>query len=207
MNTDLRARFFDVRDLRILNLAPVSLSLAAGECVVLQGASGTGKSLLLRAIADLDAAAGSITLDGVDRRARTGPQWRKMVRYFAAEPGWWADRVGDHFPPADDPVEMFEALGIPAEALNWTIDRASTGEKQRLGLARGMIDVPQVLLLDEPTSALDQQTARAVEAVILDSVKARGAAAIVVTHDDAQAVRLAHRKLIIQGGDLVEVGL
>lgn len=194
-----------VSDLHVLNLKPVTLELGAGECVVLEGPSGSGKSLLLRAIADLDPALGQVRLDGEDRSAMSAPGWRCLVRYFAAEPGWWRERVGDHFTLTEDVEDLLEAFGLPIDAMDWTVERASTGEKQRLALVRGLADRPGVLLLDEPTSALDEKTAQAVEQQLLARVREDGAAAIIVTHDEAQARRLARRRLEIRDGAVIEV--
>ncbi len=194
-----------VSDLSVLNLSPVTLVLHAGQCAVLEGPSGSGKSLLLRAIADLDPASGAVALDGEDRGALSGPEWRRQVRYFSAEPGWWSERVGDHFTPSDEVSDLLDAFGLPADAMDWTVERASTGEKQRLALVRGMADRPKVLLLDEPTSALDDATAKAVEQQLLARIRGDGAAAIIVTHDEAQAIRIAQRRLAIQDGAVIEV--
>lgn len=195
-----------VTDLHVLNLAPVSFELGRGECVVLSGPSGSGKSLLLRAIADLDPAQGDVRLDGIERNAMSGPDWRKKVRYFAAEPGWWNDRVADHFPSSDTLTPLLTAFALPSDAMSWSLERVSTGEKQRLAFIRGVLDDPPVLLLDEPTSALDDHTARMVEENIRQHVSDRGTCAIVVTHDDAQAKRLAHRRLMIVDGAIIEEG-
>ena len=75
----------------------VSFELKDGECIALQGPSGVGKSLLLRAIADLDPNEGTVKLDETLREAMPAPLWRKQVTYLAAEPGWWADTVQEHF--------------------------------------------------------------------------------------------------------------
>lgn len=95
------------------------------------------------------------------------------------------------------------AMGIGAEALAWPIARLSTGERQRLALCRALALAPRVLLLDEPTSALDHATTLLVEAVL----RARltdGVGIILVTHDPAQAGRMAIRRLVLRGGALAE---
>ena len=194
-----------VSGLRVLNLSPVTFTLDAGECAVLEGPSGSGKSLLLRAIADLDPADGAISLDGESREAMSGPDWRKQVRYIQAESGWWRERVGEHFADQQEAAAMFEAFGLPANASDWVIERASTGEKQRLALARGLLDRPKVLLLDEPTSALDDNTAKAIEDQLLALIAEDRAAALIVTHDEAQAERVARRRLAIRDRAVVEV--
>ena len=76
-----------VRDLRTNVLKSASLTLSEGECVVVTGPSGAGKTLLLRAIADLDPNHGSVSLDGRDRSTIAAPEWRRLVGYVPAETG------------------------------------------------------------------------------------------------------------------------
>lgn len=190
-------------NLRTPVLEPASFSVAAGECVVLRGASGAGKTLLLRAIADLDPSEGRVMLDGVERAAVPGPEWRRRIGYLPAEPGWWADRIGDHFPDWAEALPLVQRLGLVPEAGDWQVARASTGERLRLALARALVRGPKVLLLDEPTGALDKGSTAAVEAVIGEAVRG-GLAVLWVTHDEGQAERMASRHLIIEGGRLVK---
>ena len=90
--------------------------------------------------------------------------------------------------------------------MDWEVERLSTGEKQRVSLARGFADNPPVLLLDEPTSGLDAEAATAVEALIDEALSA-GAHALLVSHDEAQAKRMARRALHIKDGKVGEEGL
>ncbi len=177
-----------IRGLRTPIIGPIDLDLQAGDIVVLRGASGAGKSLLLRAIVDLDPNDGAVDLRGRDRRDFAAPDWRRRVAFVPAESGWWADRVRDHFQPEPDPSPDLAALGLP-DAMNWEISRLSTGEKQRLALVRALQMQPDVLLLDEPTSALDAQSVSLVEQVIRDQA-GQGRAVLLVSHDDAQGQRL-----------------
>jgi putative ABC transport system ATP-binding protein len=151
----------------------VSFDLNDGECVALQGPSGAGKRLLLRAIADLDPNDGTIKLDGMLREAvparRVG---ESKVTYVAAEPGWWGDTVRGHFDMWDQAMPLVERLGLPPDCGTWNIDRLSTGEKQRLGLVLALMLRSRVLLLDEPTSALDATSTATVEAIIAERVSA-----------------------------------
>src|SRR5215207_8181434 len=124
-----------VHSLSRLHIA-VSFELHRGECIALQGPSGAGKSLLLRAIADLDLSDGMVALDGVLRENMPAPLWRKRVTYVAAEPGWWADTVQEHFAHWRDAVPLVEELGLPSACGAWDVRRLSTGEEQRLALAR-----------------------------------------------------------------------
>ena len=190
-----------VRGLTRPGLGPIDLDLSEGECVALTGPSGAGKTLLLRAIADLDPNDGQVMLKGAAREETPAPQWRRRVSYFAAESGWWEDTVAAHFADAEAARRLLPALGLGPQALNWRVDHLSTGERQRLALVRLLIQSPPVLLLDEPTSALDADTAKAVETVIKKRCE-DGAAVLIVTHDGEQMKRLAGRRLHMKSGRL-----
>jgi len=170
----------------------VSFDLQDGECVALQGPSGIGKTLLLRSIADLDPNEGTVRLDGTLREAMPAPAWRKRVTYLAAEPGWWSDIVQEHFTDWDDALLLVTRLGLPEDCGPWPIQRLSTGERQRLGLARALMLRSRVLLLDEPTSALDPASAAAVESLIAERMSS-GTSVVWSTHDNAQARRVGSR--------------
>ncbi|MCW2306239.1 ABC transporter ATP-binding protein [Rhodobium gokarnense] len=194
-----------VRGLKTHTATVERLDVAAGEIVALTGPSGSGKSLILRAIADLDPAPGTVLLDGTDRNAMPAPDWRRKVGYLAAETGWWAERVGVHFAARAAAAPLVERLGFPDDVWDWEIARLSTGEKQRLGLARMLAGGPEVLLLDEPTSALDPEATTSVEALIEERLSA-GVAIILVTHDADQASRLARRHVTIRDARVTDAG-
>lgn len=197
-------------------LQPVDLELARGELVFLSGPSGSGKSLLLRAVADLDPHAGEALIDGTARSDMAAPQWRRRVGLLPAESHWWDDRVGDHFAasapsgsekavdgvPQVDPARFLQRLGFGAEVLGWNVSRLSTGERQRLSLARLLCNRPEVLLLDEATANLDPPNRDRVEAVIQGYRRDRGAAVLWVSHDPEQRRRLDGRRLAIVDGRL-----
>jgi phosphate-transporting ATPase len=180
-------------------LAPTSFDLADGECLMLRGPSGAGKSLLLRAIADLDPNQGEAYLDGVARSDRSGPRWRREVAYVPAEPGWWSERLGDHFANWDDAAPLLEALKLPRDIAGKTVRLLSTGERQRLALIRALVLTPRVLLLDEPTAPLDEAATAAVERLARSFLE-DGRSILWVTHDQAQAERMARRVLRIDEG-------
>ena len=192
-----------VRGLAFIGVGPVDFDLERGECVALTGPSGSGKTLLLRALADLDPNEGRVTLDGAARERFPAPRWRRLVGYLPVESGWWADLVGDHFPDREAAAELATALGLPAKALDWPVARLSTGERQRLALARALIQAPKVLLLDEPTSGLDGQATERVEALLRVRLAA-GTAILLATHDRGQAARMARRLLRLEGGRVTE---
>jgi ABC-type iron transport system FetAB ATPase subunit len=193
-----------VRNLHVIGLAPVDLDLDAGDCIALSGPSGSGKTLILRSLADLDPSEGEVALDGEARDSIAAPMWRRRVAYLAAEPGWWADVVGAHFPDLAAARELAAALGLSEKFFDAPVAQVSTGERQRLALVRLLLLAPRIMLLDEPTAALDEAAAARVEAVLAERLAA-GVAILLVTHDDAQAARLAGRRLRIADGRLEDV--
>jgi phosphate-transporting ATPase len=125
---------------------------------------------------------GLVCLGGRDGKTMSGPEWRRLVGYVPAEPGWWADTVGEHFTDWTAAHAVARELGLPSEAKDWPIARLSTGERLRLALVRALMVGPKVLLLDEPTAALDPSSVRGVESLIGARVRA-GLAVLWVTHD------------------------
>lgn len=183
---------------------PFSLTVDEGQCLAVTGASGSGKSVFLRMLADMDPCEGNVALKGVDRRALPAPQWRKMVTLVPAQAGWWAPGVIAHFPPAKHAAAtaLAQQLQLPDDVLQRQILRLSTGERQRLALIRALVTDPAVLLLDEPTSSLDQESAAAVESLLKKRMQA-GLILVLVTHDPDQATRLGNQRMHIDHGKVV----
>ena len=184
-----------VKQLRSELAGPFELSLGRGTCAAITGASGSGKSLFLRMVADLDPNEGEVWLNEQARAAMPAPAWRKQVTYVAAESGWWAEIVIEHFPlrRRDEIVPLASSLGLRAELLDAPVARLSTGEKQRLALVRALLPAPPVLLLDEPTGPLDEESVVRVEALLRQRMAA-GTSILLVTHDPKQAERLGDRR-------------
>ncbi len=185
--------------LKVHGLEPMSFELQAGEVLVVRGPSGSGKSLLLRAIADLDEAAGALTLNGQMRDEVPAEEWRHKVRYLAAESGWWLERVSEHFKHLNTAKPLAHELGLAAKLFDSPVAHLSSGERQRMSFIRALEDNPVVLLLDEPTSALDEDAAELMENKIR-ALQKQGVILIIVTHSNAQAKRLATRTLTIKDG-------
>ncbi|MDB5482378.1 MAG: transporter related [Caulobacteraceae bacterium] len=185
-----------VEGLKSALAGPFTLEVARGAVLAISGASGAGKSLFLRMVADLDPNEGEVGLNGVSRASLPANQWRRRIPYVAAESGWWAQTVHDHFAPnqLDRARSLAERLGVGAAPFDGPVDRLSTGERQRLALVRAFILDPPGLLLDEPTGPLDPVSVQKVE-VFLQERLAAGTAIVLVSHDPAQGARLGARRM------------
>ena len=187
------------------SIGPINFSLSENQLMGISGVSGCGKSLLLRALADLDINQGSVQLDNIEKNSIPAPQWRQLVSLLPAESQWWFDHVGEHFnePDNDQLKENFIVLGFPPEVLGWTVSRLSSGEKQRLSLLRCLQNKPQVLLLDEPSANLDTENTELFENFIKQYVKAESASAVWVSHDLQQIDRLCDMHYQLKNGSLL----
>lgn len=190
-----------IRGLSSAVLRDVSLDLAAGEGRAIVGASGSGKTSLFRAIADLDPNEGTVLLNKAGRETFSPPEWRSRVAYVPAEPAWWLPKAGDH---ADAGAwSLAEQLGLAANLRSKPVRSLSTGERQRLALAIAIARKPDVLLLDEPTSALDEHNRDEVEAMVGQAL-ADGTSLLMASHDPDQIERLRLPTLHVVGGRIVE---
>jgi len=184
----------DVRALAGSYFAPISLQLIAGEMLCLFGVSGSGKSQFLRALVDLELHRGAVFLQGVEQQQMAAPLWRRRVAYLPAESGWWAARVGEHF-VSQPSEEALGSLGLDASILAREVDGISSGERQRLGLLRLLVQRPHVILLDEPSANLDPESTLKMEQVVRAYLQQAQAAAIWVSHDPLQRARIADRSM------------
>ena len=126
-----------------------------------------------------------------------------MPQLPAPLPGTVADNVryGPGLCGRDvDPARPLELAGLSAAYADREAQRLSVGEQQRVMLARALSLDPEVLLLDEPTSALDEQARDGVERTLLDLEGQAGLSMLIVTHDRAQAERLANKVVRISDG-------
>lgn len=202
-------------EFRVHNLKPLNLKVN-DEIICLSGPSGSGKSLLLRAITDLIEHEGEAYLDenkcseikcSEIKCSEINPvQWRTWVGFLPAESAWWMDTVGDHFnQKSDECHEYLTALNLPVDSLKWEVSRCSTGEKQRLAIVRLLQQQPKVLLLDEPTASLDAESVNLVESVIKKYAKEFNVPVIWVSHDQRQIKRVSDRELNIKNNEIKEV--
>ena len=190
-----------IRQLATSLIGPIDLTLEQGSCTTISGPSGSGKSLFLRAISDLDENTGQVLLKDRPREQYSAPEWRRKIGYVPAESGWWTDNVAEHFLRTEDISALLMAIGLP-DALSWHVARLSTGERQRLALVRAIQRRPDVLLLDEPTSALDPPSVALVE-VLLKRQLQEGRTLLLVSHDPAQPKRLGGRTFLMAAGKLM----
>ena len=192
-----------MKELRSEFAGPFDLNLGAGVCAAITGPSGSGKSLFLRMIADLDPNQGKVWLNGRERASISAPEWRKQATYVSAESGWWADTVIEHFVlyKRSEVAALAARLGLHVDLLDASIARLSTGEKQRFSLVRALLPSPPVLLLDEPTGPLDEESVAQVEALLQERM-ATGTSVLLVTHDPNQAARLGNQRYRMVAGHL-----
>lgn len=183
---------------------PFNASIEAAQCLCVTGASGSGKSVFLRMLADMDPAEGELSLESVDRRAMSAPTWRQRVMLVPAQAGWWAPTVQLHFAQATlaNARSLADRLRLPDDIFERQVLRLSSGERQRLALIRALVAKPTVLLLDEPTASLDQDSVTAVESLLAAELS-RGLILVLVTHDTAQAARMGRQTLHIVSGKAV----
>jgi putative ABC transport system ATP-binding protein len=100
---------------------------------------------------------------------------------------------------------LLQRVGLPGYQER-DVSNLSGGEAQRVSVARTLANVPEALLLDEPTSALDDVSARGIEELVLSIIRERRMTCVIVTHNTAQAHRIADRTMILQAGKLVAIG-
>jgi putative ABC transport system ATP-binding protein len=191
-------------------LDDVSLALPEGaSCVA--GPSGSGKSTLLRLLNRLaDPDAGTIAYRGGPLASLDVLALRREVALVPQLPALLEGTVADNvrFGPSligrdVDVARLLDLAGLPADFAEREADRLSVGEQQRVMLARALALEPRVLLLDEPTSALDERSRQRVEET-LTGLRARlSISYVLVTHDLAQAERLADRVVRLDRGRVV----
>ena len=194
----------------------VSIQVHAGDVLAIVGPSGAGKSSFLRLLNRLDEpTGGTVLLEGQDYRELMPQVLRRRVGMVMQLPYLFAGTVADNilFGPRQRDEELprgqleslLQRVGLAGYA-GRNSDTLSVGEAQRVSLARTLANQPDLLLLDEPTSALDPGTRRDVEALICSIIRDQGLTCLIVTHDAEQAVRMADRAAVLDGGRLVRTG-
>jgi putative ABC transport system ATP-binding protein len=194
----------------------VGVQVLAGEILAIVGPSGAGKSSFLRLLNRLDEpTSGTVLLKSQDYRSITPRELRRRVGMVMQTaylfPGTIATNIafgprqrGTMLTPAQ--IEsLLERVGLSGLG-DRDVSNLSGGEAQRVALARTLANEPEVLLLDEPTSALDEASVRGIEELVLGIVRERRMTCLIVTHNLAQAERLAGRTMVMQAGRLAAIG-
>src|SRR5436190_3100312 len=195
----------------------VRLEVTGGEFVSFLGPSGCGKTTTLRIIAGFESpSSGAIRLDGVDITQRP-PHQRNVGMVFqsyALFPNMTvAQNVGVGLKVARKPAaeitqrveEMLHLIKLPALGNRYPY-QLSGGQQQRVALARALANHPQVLLLDEPLSALDAKIRVSLRAEIRSIQQKLGITAIFVTHDQEEALSISDRIVVMNVGEMEQVG-
>ena len=159
------------------------------------GPSGIGKSLLLKALADMLPHQGDMFLGDIESQMISAPEWRRKVGLLPAESQWWCDTVGEHFQEFDE--TLFAQLGFEQKVMGWQVSHLSSGEKQRLACIRLLMNQPEALLLDEPTANLDKSNQTNLELIISDYQKKYQIPVIWISHDTEQLDRVCQQLLIM----------
>jgi putative ABC transport system ATP-binding protein len=193
----------------------ITLDIRRGEVLAIVGPSGAGKSSFLRLLNRLDEpTGGTVLLDGRDYREIPPRDLRRRVGMVMQSPFLFPGTVVDNltFGPRQRGEEMtpkaVEELLDHVRLSGYggrNVGQLSGGEAQRVALARILANTPEVLLLDEPTSALDDATKNEVEGLIVSIMRDRGHTCLIVTHEAAQAARLANRVVVMEKGRLVRI--
>jgi iron(III) transport system ATP-binding protein len=199
-------------------LRGVDLSVPSGSLVAVLGASGSGKTTLLRLVCGFECAdSGSIRIDG-EPVAAPGvhmPPEQRRVGYVAQE-----GALFPHLSVADNIVfglprhlrrrghrvgELLELVGLPESYAGRPPDELSGGEQQRVALARALAPGPRLVLLDEPFSALDAALRTQTRQAVTAALAAAGATALLVTHDQSEALSVGDQVAVLRDGLLVQV--
>jgi phospholipid/cholesterol/gamma-HCH transport system ATP-binding protein len=200
-------------------LRGVDLAVAPGQSLVIIGGSGTGKSVTIKcALGLLAPDKGEILFDGEPTksakainavRRRTGMLFQGGA-LFDSMTVWenvsFVLLYRDHVGRAEAKKRAIETLAkvrLPASAADLRPAELSGGMQKRVALARAIIASPELIFFDEPTTGLDPITADAVNNLIVEQVKALGAAAITITHDMASVRKIADEVAMLHEGRII----
>lgn len=200
-------------------LSGISLELESKQLLAVLGSSGAGKSTLMRLIAGFDALdSGSITLDGItlsDSRLTVAPESRSvgivpqdsaLFPHLTVRQNIGFGLFGLSRADRDQRVDELLKLIRMEEFASRMPEELSGGQVQRVALARALAPKPKLILLDEPFSALDAELRQQLRDEVRQVLRAEGATAILVTHDQEEALSLADRVAVLREGKIIQVG-
>src|SRR6266404_742837 len=194
----------------------ITIGIQKGEVLAVVGPSGSGKSSFLRLLNRLDEpTSGTVYLEGTDYRQIPPQELRRRVGLVTQTPYLFPGTIADNLRygprqqgkdlPETTITFLLDQVGL-ADRADSDVVNLSGGEAQRVSLARAIANTPTVLLMDEPTSALDEKAKDEVEALILKIVRQNALTCVMVSHDLAQAARIASRVMIVNAGRLEKIG-
>lgn len=197
-------------------LKKISFGVKKAEVVGVMGPSGSGKSSLLRLLNRLDEpTSGSVFLAERDCKSIPTRELRRRVGMIMQHSYLFSGTVAENvrFGPAQNDVKLSKAdldhlldqVGLGGFE-DRDVKNLSGGEAQRVAITRALANAPEVLLLDEPTSALDENSKQDVETLLDELIHKHGLTCVWVTHDLAQARRVAETMLLLESGNLVASG-
>ena len=193
----------------------VSLEIPAGQFVALVGASGSGKSTLLKTVNRLvEPTEGRVTFEGEDVAGLPLAGLRRRIGYVFQSIGLFphmtvaenigiGPRLGGEKLGEDRITELLELVELDRDMSGRMPDALSGGQRQRVGVARALASKPHLLLMDEPFGALDPVTRDALGERVRGLHEEFGLTTVMVTHDMAEALLLAHRVLVMDAGRIV----
>ncbi|WP_254545580.1 ABC transporter ATP-binding protein [Halomarina pelagica] len=194
----------------------VSVAIPESTVLVVVGPSGSGKSSFLRLLDRLDEPTeGTVLIEGEDYRAIPPRDLRRRVGLVPQDPALVPGTVFENVARGPrlrgDPIdeahveELLERLGL-AGYCDRDVEDLSGGEKQRVAIARTLLNDPDVLLLDEPTSHLDSAAEARVESLLSELIADLDLTVVMVTHDEDQARRMGDHAMVLRAGRLERVG-
>ncbi|PWL21084.1 MAG: ABC transporter ATP-binding protein [Candidatus Aquiluna sp. XM-24bin5] len=200
-------------------LAGITLELESKQLLAVLGSSGAGKSTLLRLIAGFDAVTGgSISLDGTllsssdatvapeKRSIGIVPQDSALFPHLNVRQNIGFGLAGLSKEARDERVnELLRLIRMEQFAARMP-EELSGGQVQRVALARALAPRPKLVLLDEPFSALDAELRQQLREEVRGVLKAEGATAVMVTHDQEEALSLADRVAVLRDGKVIQIG-
>jgi sulfonate transport system ATP-binding protein len=178
------------------------VEISAGEFVAIVGRSGCGKSTLLRSVVGLETPQSGTIVVGNVAKHDGKPDVRVMFQDSRLLP--WRRilpnvMLGLESARITQAQKVLAQVGLAERANDWPA-MLSGGQRQRVALARALVHDPNLLLLDEPLGSLDALTRIEMQQLIEDLWRSRGFTAMLVTHDVAEAISLADRVILIEGG-------
>lgn len=198
----------------------VDLEVKKGESLVVIGGSGTGKSVLIKCIQGLLIPdGGSIKIDGEETIETNKNIHEKMGMLFQGAALFDSLSVWENVAfvllqhskvsrkyAKNEAIKVLKQVGLAADVADLSPAELSGGMQKRVGLARAIINKPEIIFFDEPTTGLDPIMADVINDLIIESAKGLGATTLTITHDMASARKIADRIAMLYEGKIIWIG-